>query len=157
MNGPRLVTATFAAMTQRPDALIGSSRSGPFLGQGIYNLSSWHQTLHERMRPGSTALFFIHLHNSGNVPDVYSVFGTGPTPDVLVRYFVGTLQITREVRAGSYAVAAGIGGSRGLRVEVTVPSRAALGSSFAFSLIVSSQGDPAKKDAVRGVVSVAKA
>ena len=152
----RTVTATFARIAYRPDSSIGASRRGPFIGGGVYGVSAWHETLHARVGRFRAVGFIVRLANHGDAPDVFRVHGTPASRGFRIRYFAGSHQVTREVLSGRYVVGIRVGGFTGLRVKVTALGAAKVGATLPFSVLVTSDGNPSRKDAVKGVVTVEK-
>jgi hypothetical protein len=120
------VTATFAP-NQRPDALL-SLGTGPFAGNGIYNLTGAGQTISLRQTIGTTRTFRVRVQNDGMVSDSFSIVGPGSSAGFQVSYWVGSTDITSRVTSGAYrSVMLTPGGAATITLVVKVPKGTPVG------------------------------
>ena len=142
-------SAAFGVLSNyRPDALIGGKKTGPFVGNGVYNTSGASQTLVKKVARGSTLTFWVQVQNDGGLSDTYSLKGPGAPPGFTVVYKVGTATVTTGVKAGTYHHLLGSHASFLLQVIVGVKAATAVGKTFKPMVTVASLGGATKKDAV---------
>lgn len=70
---------------QRPDVLVRSGRSGPWLGDDIYNTTGARQTSTASVRPGGSATFSFKYQNDGD-GDTTRIRGSASNSQFLVTY-----------------------------------------------------------------------
>jgi hypothetical protein len=143
------------AIHHRPDGRIGLSSSGPFTGNGIYNITGARQHLHQTVARRHQFIFYLRFENDGNVADRYGLHGLGAPPGFVVVYRDGTGDVTHVIEDGSYRVDLAPGAQLYLQVVVKVKSGAAAGRTFDDKVLVTSRNDPTKRDAVIATTKVA--
>jgi hypothetical protein len=132
----------------RPDALIGGAKTGPFRGNGVYNLTGTSQTFARAVTPGTTSTFWIEVQNDGNLTDTFSLKGPAAPAGFTVTYKVGTTGETAAVEGGAYRQLLGSHASFLLQVIVGVKTTTSAGTTFAPKVTVASRGNVTKKDVV---------
>jgi hypothetical protein len=137
-----------AVSTFRPDAMIGLTRSGPWIGGRVYNTSGVRQTLLRNVVRGRSSTSWVKIQNRGNVADTFSLKGPAATAGFTVTYKVGSSTKTAAVEAGTYSKTLESGSFFFMKVIVGVKGSTAVGKSFHGRLLVSSLGKPTKQDAV---------
>jgi hypothetical protein len=104
-----------------PDVMIRNRNETAFLGDNLYTNNGVGQTKCQGVRNGIKAVYVIRVQNDGTRQDSYRVRGTPGATNWIVRYFVGSKEVTAQVcsapgwSTGELAPAA----TRGLRAEVT--------------------------------------
>ncbi len=139
-----------AAFVAKPDGLIRLG-AGAFVGNDIYNATGAGQSRTRSAAKGKTMTFGISIQNDGNGADSFTVKAAGAVARAFtVKYFQGTTDVTAAVVAGSCTTPALAPGATCLiTAKVAVRSTAASGSKVTRLVTVTSNGDNAKKDAVK--------
>lgn len=136
--------------TVRPDALLKRAPAGTFVGADRYGTDGTGQTLRSSLAAGSTATFVARLENDGDATGPLTVHADGATSAFAVRYLVGGVDVTRAVRAGTFASAPVASGSFvRLTVRVTARTSAPPGATLSRLITVGSPSSPGNADAVR--------
>jgi hypothetical protein len=152
MDQAKFVTATFAPITFRPDALLGSAANGLWTGDGVYSMAGTDETLSLIAARGTTATFYVAAQNDGNVADALSVRGPGSVAGLSVRYFDGASDVTASVVQGSYSTGQlAASAARVLRVTVAIAHSVRRGTVSSWLVQVGSHG---LADAVDATVTV---
>ena len=136
--------------THRPDAQIGASTAGPWLGNGVYNVTGSGQSLLRTVARGSSGSFWMRVQNDGNVRDTFSMKAPAAPAGFTVTYKVGTTTMTAAVVAGTYERALAAGSTFKIHVIIGVKHTAAVGAVFHAKMLATSAGDATKKDAIVG-------
>jgi hypothetical protein len=154
-GGATDVHEVFFPVSARPDALVKLSGETEYLGNNVYNATGSSQTKDASAPPGETRSFNLRFQNDAPVTDSFQIQGTGDQPGFGVRYFARTTDVTAAIVSGTYSMTnVPAGGSRQLRVEVTVEPGAPSGTVGSWLVTVSSQRLPVKLDAVKALVTV---
>lgn len=135
-----------AAMTiaSRPDARIGTTRAGPFIGGGVYSSTGAGEVQKVAVQRGRQRTLFVGLHNEGVKAGTFTVKGTGRAEGYTVTYFRGKTDVTSKVKSGTFATSRlGPGSSSTLKMVVRLSRKSANVASF----LVTARGGPS--DAVR--------
>ncbi len=151
------VTRNFALSARanaQPDGRIKKG-SGRNVGNDIYNADAAGQTKTASKSPGTWTTFKISIQNDGGVTDKFSVAPSGSSvTGYVIRYFVGTADVTTAVTSGSFQTAPlGPGAIYVLKAKVKTKSSAAKGSSINRLITITSAADSDRIDAVQFVVS----
>lgn len=137
----------------QPDALVRRWRETTYVGEDVYNWDSLGQTRVALVPPNGRARFGVRIENDGEVADDLAVKGIPDTPRFLIRYFVGTTDVSPAVRAGTFRfTAVPPGAGRLLRVEVTSRPGTPEGAKVAVTVAVRSADHVAFRDRVKAVV-----
>ena len=137
---------------RQPDGQIALG-AGALVGKGVYNGNGAGQTVHTTVDKSRTATFKIKIRNDGFSADTFTVKGPGSSGPFKPRYFSGTTNITAAVVAGTYSPGpVGPGGSRTIKLEVTVSPSATVGAVRSFLVSATSTGAGAPEDAVKATV-----
>lgn len=142
-----------------PDAMlrrVSPSVITPFIGRDVSGIDGVDQTLEAAVLPGKTAVFSIRVRNIATVIGSFTLSVVGENDSaVVVSVFDGTLNITDQVKAGTYIVAdLPPGKSKTFKLRAVVTSNAAYGSRYGIVATTKSVGDPTQLDAVRAMVKV---
>jgi hypothetical protein len=142
----------------QPDGKIKVSGTATFVGNDVYNTTGASQTRTANAKRGVSKVFVLQWQNDGTAADDFALKGPGSNAKFTVKYLAGatgTTNITAQVVAGTYVTTSvPVGGSRTIRVVVTVKASAIIGSSRIVLVTATSQADGAAKDAVKAVVRV---
>jgi hypothetical protein len=155
-----VVNAKAAANEQRidpyrGDGLIKKSGATNYLGNNVYNTTGANQTTTARKYRGSKAVFDIKVQNDGTAPDTFKLKGPGGGAAFGVHYYAGTTNITTAVENGTYKMGnLAPGGSRTVRLVITVKSGATIGAVRSWLVSVTSTHDATRRDAVKARVRV---
>ncbi|MEA2623560.1 MAG: hypothetical protein QOH61_2470 [Chloroflexota bacterium] len=137
---------------QRPDARIGTSASGPFVGNDVYNATAAGQQKSVSVARGSSRTLYLDIQNDGRVSGRLLLKGTGAASGFTVKYVRGTTNVTSAVLAGTYLTPTLAPGARvGLKLVVTLAASTA--SSATFKVVASSQPGTPVVDAVKAKVN----
>jgi hypothetical protein len=143
---------------RQPDNLVKASGDASYLGEGIFNITAAGQTRSVTVKPGGAATFIVEVQNDGSATDSFTLAGTNSTSALSVKYYTGSsggTNITPGVTAGTYTIPnLAAGGSTLFHFTVTAARKTASGTSNGFLVTTTSQGNPAAKDAVEGLVTV---
>ncbi len=147
-TGSATITATFDA--DQPDALIGTSQTGLFAGNGVYNTTGSGQTKAIKVKRGKTGTLFERIQNDGAAPLTLRLHGTGSAKGFTVHYLFGKKDVTAAVKAGTYEVVAlPPGGSLLLKLTVKVSTTAKLGAVGSFLLAATNTSHTSFVDAAK--------
>ena len=142
----------------RPDGKIKLATDASYLGNNVYNTTGVNQTRTVKARRGATKTFNIAVQNDGNSVDSFKLKGRGSTTEFTVKYLAGlsgTTNITTAVVNGTYTMSnVGAGGTKYIRMRITVRSAADIGDVFGRLVTATSTHATTVKDAVKGVVKV---
>lgn len=137
---------------RRPDGMIRKSSESSFAGNNIYNSTGSQQTESATGGRGQTRTYVIQFQNDGSRRDTILVRGPGSSSAFQVKYLQGasgSTDITTQVVNGSYAFSnVPVGGSRTIRIVVTVRSTAPNGAIFNALLTARSQTNASAVDSV---------
>lgn len=139
---------TVDAESHRPDGQIATGTT--YVGNGVYNSNGKNQTKTLKASPGQTVTFKIRIENDGSDTDPYTVLGTASGKGYVAKYLSGSTDITAQVKAGTYTVNLGPGGSRVLTLKVKLKASAV--ASRAFLVKATSTHSPTTVDAVKAIV-----
>jgi hypothetical protein len=147
------VTHTYTVAVRRPDGRIRLGANGATAGDGRYNLSGAGQTRTAIAARGEHATFFVTVQNDGTHREAFRVKGQPSTSKYAIQYLSGGVDITAEVRNGTYRTPVlAPGAIRTIKVVVTIGTRAPTGSQVDRLVTVGSVSDPSVKDVVRFIV-----
>ena len=138
--------------SRQPDGQIAVG-TGAFVGNNVYNTNAANQTRSLTVQRTQTGTFPIRISNDGLSPDTFTVKGAGTSGAFTATYFIGAVDVTARVVAGTYAINnLAAGASRTLTLKVKVGSGAVVGSSKSFLVTTTSTGRGTPKDAVKATV-----
>lgn len=156
------VSRSFSVNTAGPgkaDGHIRKANESTFIGNNVYSSSGAGQTKSAMAARRKSKTFVIRLQNDASFADRLLVSGPGTSsPAYTVKYFAGasgSTDITAQVLAGTYTtnqVAAG--GTRTIRVVISVKPSAAHGAAFGVLVVVRSQSNATSTDSVNAEVTV---
>ncbi len=138
--------------SRKPDGRIRLGTSGPLAGNNVYNTTGAGQTRTGSAARGATITYGVSIQNDSTTSaDRFKVKATGAaTSQYTVTYLSGVTDITSAVVAGTYLTPfLAPGGSYLITVRVKVRSNAAVGSSVARLVTLTSVANPSKRDAVK--------
>lgn len=150
-GGDTLASYVAAYALRLPDAMIGGTRTGRFVGNNVYRASGAGEVRSVTVARGTNDVAYVKVQNDGLVAASFKIKGTGGATGITARYFIGSTNITADVRAGTYAT-----GSIAPRGSVVITLRMSVAHSSASKATLtttarSQAGTPA--DAVRAVVT----
>src|SRR5262245_45665914 len=96
-----VVAPSPASASGRPDAVIRMPGESAPLGNGVYNSTAAHQTILRQIGRTAQAVYYVELQNDGRLPGDLRVRGGAHTVRFRVRYYVGSQDVTRLVKAGA--------------------------------------------------------
>jgi hypothetical protein len=141
--------------TYQPDASIGSTWKGSFSGVGIFNSTGAQQRLTLKRNRGGAGWYCVRVTNSATAKDSFAILGPGGSRRFSVRYYLGDVNITKLVTAGSYVTPVLDSGSTlRLRISIAASSRARVGATFAALVLATSESLGTRVDAVRAAAAV---
>jgi hypothetical protein len=142
----------------RPDAAVKLKQDSSYVGFDTYNTTAAHQIRTVQTKRQTTETFDIAVRNRRSVVDAFRLKGQGSTTNFAVKYLAGlrgTTNITNAVEAGIYTLTTvAAGGTKYLRLRITVRGTAKIGSTFGRLVTVRSVHASVAKDAVKGVLNV---
>jgi hypothetical protein len=152
-GGDPLADGAASYLVERPDARIGTSPTGPFLGNNVYNAKAGtkqHKTV--SLAPGAShATFYLDIQNDGKLPDVFRLKGTGGATGFTARYYNAGQEVTHAVIVGDFTTPSlAPGASFLLRMVVTLAAPTAATATY---LITASSQPGARVDAVKATVN----
>jgi hypothetical protein len=154
LDADRSLAATFAA-SYRPGAMIRRSDQTAYRGRWVIDPSAGsRQTVGAKAARGERASFVVRLVNDGALADAVAIAGTGDRGGATIRYLRGGEDVTPAIEDGSLVADLAPGADELLRVVVTVGPTAKIGAQRAWTIAVTSVGDPSAADAVRAEVEV---
>jgi hypothetical protein len=135
----------------RPDARIGTSFSGPFVGNDVYSSTAAGETKTISVARGNTRTLFLNLQHDGIIDEVATPEATGSATGFSVKYFFGNEDVTSQIKNGGLGFGfSQPGDSFTIRMVVKLSKTSANVGSFLVKL-KSQPGGPAP-DAVRAIV-----
>jgi alpha-tubulin suppressor-like RCC1 family protein len=145
-----------APASARPDGQISAARAGPFRGDDVYNLNGWKQTLRMNLIPGATARFFVRLENDGASPDHFFLSAPRGPRRFKIQFLRRGVEITQEIRRGTYWIAVGSGMTKGIHIRITARAHATFppGIGVGEPLRIESGENSKLIDVVRAAVTV---
>jgi hypothetical protein len=149
-GGDSLARFLSAYALRLPDALIGASSTGSFVGNNVYRPTGAGEVRSVTVARGHSVTSFVKIQNDGLVSASFTMKGTGGATGIAAHYYRGTTNITADVQAGTYSTPSiAARASVLLRLVVTVANSS--GSAATITTTARSQtGTP--PDAARVVV-----
>ena len=152
-GGDQLARLLSAYALRQPDAAIGATTTGSFIGNNVYSAVGTGEVRTVRVHRRHSTTAYVRIQNDGLAAASFSISGTGHATGFSVRYFRGSTEITSAVRAGTYTLPSLAPRSSTLvRMSVHV-ARAGASAVLFLTSIRSQSGTP--HDAVRFVVKAA--
>lgn len=137
----------------QPDAMIRRKRDSAYVGDDLHDTGGIGQTVAASLRRQGRATFLVRVQNDGPVTDTFAVLGSSHTLEFKVRYYRGTNDATRSVKAGTNRVRnLAPGESRVIRAVVEAKPGARVGSRYWLRVAALSVTDPGRRDLVRANV-----
>ncbi|HEY2271356.1 MAG TPA: hypothetical protein VGH30_01175 [Jatrophihabitantaceae bacterium] len=134
-----------------PDNTIGRTRTGHFVGNGVYSATGAGEARTLTIKRGKTKSCYVKIQNDGLVAASFTISGHGDAHGIEAHYFRGSTNVTAGVRAGTYSTASIPARSFVLlRVKVSVAHSSADSTTFVVTAR-STAGSP--PDAVRALVT----
>lgn len=103
--GPRSTALSVIAGVPRPDALVGTSKTAPFVGDGVYfpSMDGNPQVISQPVARGASVSAFVRVQNDRAGADSFQIKGEASgSGGYTVRYYRGRTDITDQVVAGTY-------------------------------------------------------
>lgn len=150
-GGDPLADAIGSHLILRPDARIGTSAAGPFVGNNVYSSSGSGQAKAITVQRGHSGTVYVDLQNDGLTPDTLKVTGPGGSNGFSLTYFHGATNVTSQVLAGTFST-----GSLAPQAHLTlrVAVHVAAGSASSGTFLISARSQPGVPvDAVKAVVN----
>jgi hypothetical protein len=133
-----------------PDAAIGDTSTGPFVGNAVYSATGLGEARTFTITRGSSKNCYVRIQNDGLVAASYTIKGTGGAQGITAHYFQGSTDVTPAVLAGTQATGSiPARGSLVLRVKLSIASAGSATTTFVVTA-TSQTGSP--PDAVRALV-----
>ncbi len=88
---------------RQPDASIGATSTGHFVGGNVYSATGAGETRSVTITRGKSATSYVKIQNDGLVAATFKITGTGGVNGIAAHYFRGATNITAGVRNGTYA------------------------------------------------------
>jgi hypothetical protein len=149
-GGDTLANRIASHSLRLPDASIGGTTTGHFVGGNVYSSTGAGEVRSMHVNRGHTGSAFMQIQNDGLVPASFQLKGTGAAQGFAVHYFAGASNITADVLAGTYSTPIIAPRSHVLlRMNVSVAHSSAATATF-IATYRSTSGTP--HDAVRAVV-----
>ena len=150
-GGDSFADAAASYLMQRPDARIGTSAAGPFIGNNIYSATAARERKTISVARGAKGTFFVDVQNDGKLPDALRLIGTGGATGFTVKYYSGPTNVTAAVLAGTFTTPRLAPGAR-FSLKLVVKLAATTASTATFLIKASSRpGVPV--DAVKATVN----
>jgi hypothetical protein len=150
-------TVTIRASDQQPDVLVGTRAAGPYVGNNVYNRTGAGQTRTVSAHRGQTRTFYVRIANDGNARNAFSVRGSAAVAGSTVRYFAGTVDITRPMRSTSgRPVSLAPTASTTVAVKIKIGAKAVFGSVKYATVRATWVGDVTRTDVVMARVKVVR-
>ena len=141
-GGDTLAQYLAAYSLRQPDAAIGATSTGSFVGNNVYSATGVGEARSVTVKRGRHSTSYLKIQNDGLVSASFHVKGTGGATGVTVHYYSGTRNVTAAVRAGTYATGdISARASKLLRVVVTVAKSSATRATFT-TTCTSTSGTP---------------
>ena len=149
-GGDTLANRIASHALRLPDASIGGTATGHFVGGNVYSSTGAGEVRNVHINRGHSDSVFLQIQNDGLVPASFQLKGTGAAQGFAVHYFAGASNITADVLAGTYSTPSIAPRSHLLvRMNVSVAHSSASSATFV-ATYRSTSGTP--HDAVRAVV-----
>jgi trimeric autotransporter adhesin len=130
-GGDTLARFVAAYALRQPDASIGATSTGSFVGNNVYSSTGSGETRTVTVTRGHSATAYVKIQNDGLVAATFKLTGTGSATGLSVHYFRGSTNITSAVRAGTYALPPLTARSNTVvRMVVTVAKSSASSATF---------------------------
>ena len=152
-GGDNLAKGIAQSPIRQPDAKIGTSAGGSFVGNGIYSATASGESKSITVRRGNHATFYLKVENDGLVGDSYVLHASGRAKGFTGTYSVAGTNVTSKINSGSYRTGTLMPGGS-LTVKLVVSVAKAAGRSASFLIDGTEAGVPT--DAVKAVVKAKK-
>ena len=148
-GGDTLAQDIASSPIRQPDAKIGKSSTGSFVGNGIYSGTAAGESLSVTVTRGKKGTLYLEFENDGLVNDSYRLHATGGATGFTPTYTVAGTNVTSQIKAGTY-VTATIPPAGTVTVKLVVGVAISAGSSASFLVKATESG--VKADAVKAVI-----
>ena len=146
-GGDTLARSLASYSLRQPDASIGATSTGPFVGNNVYSATGVGEVRSVTVKHRGHSTSYVRIQNDGLVTASFRVKGIGGATGIAARYYRGTTNVTSAVRAGTYATGnIAARASILLRVVVSVARSSAARTTFT-TTCTSTSGTP--RDATR--------
>jgi hypothetical protein len=125
-GGDTLAKFLAAYAVYQPDALIGATSTGSFVGNNKYSSTGYGEVRNVTVTRGHSVTSYVKIQNDGLDTINFAITTLGGATGITARYFHGTTEITAGVRNGTYTTP--LIAARGfilLRLVVTVANSSA--------------------------------
>ncbi|MCK5578512.1 MAG: DUF11 domain-containing protein, partial [Planctomycetes bacterium] len=153
-------TTTIVGTAYQLDLQIKGDTDPNYLGDDIRNLDATNQIKSRGILAGQTTTYYIRYENDGNTGDNFTISGTAGDADWTVKYFdalSGGNDITASVTDGTgWQPINPIpkGATKDILLSITADPALALNETKDIYIMAISNGDVAKQDVVKAVVTV---
>jgi hypothetical protein len=125
-GGDTLAKYLAAYAVYQPDALIGATSTGSFVGNNKYSATGYGEVRNVTVTRGHTVTSYVKIQNDGLATINFAITTLGGATGITARYYRGTTEITAGVRNGTYTTPLlAARGSILIRLEVHVASTSA--------------------------------
>ena len=153
----QVLSLSAVAPSGRPDCRVRLLSESKLLGNNVYNTNGAGQTRATTTTATSTT-FVFSVQNDSTSADTLTVSAPGSSTGFTARYLQGlsgSTDITAAVVAGTYRTASLTPGAvKSVRLQVTVATGTAAGTSRTWLAIVGSVADPSTQDACAAQLTV---
>jgi hypothetical protein len=145
-------------MVRQPDGTIRLQADASAIGDGTYNTTGAGQTRSISSARGTIRWFVVRVQNDGEVPDAFTIQGTGSLSGFVGRYFLGTsgtaTELTSAIVGGTYSTGTlAPGQDHVFRLRVFVQQGAPIGATGTWSIRATSAGNGTRADVVMAQVT----
>jgi hypothetical protein len=151
-GGDHYASYLAAYALRQPDAAIGATAHGHFVGNNVYSSTGAGEVHKVTLNAGERATSYVRIQNDGLVPASFTIRGTGGGNGIHLRYFNGAKNVTSAVRGGTYATGT-IAARSSVSLRVEIESSKTHTGTTTFLTVVHSQS-ATTPDAVRLTVKV---
>jgi N-acetylneuraminic acid mutarotase len=153
----QVLSLTTTPPSGQPDCRVRLLSESKLLGNGVYNTTGVGQT-RAVTTTATVTTFVFSLQNDSTSTDTLTMSAPGSATRFTARYLAGlsgSTDITAAVTAGSYrTVALAPGATRSVRLQVTVASGTASGTSMTWLATIGSVASPSTHDACAARITV---
>lgn len=149
-GGDSLSRYLSAYALRQPDAAVGATATGHFVGNNVYSAAGTGEVRHVTITRGTRKTSYVKIQNDGLVAASFTLKGTGGARGFAVHYFHGSTNVTTAVRAGTYSTGSIAARSSIVLRLVVRPSRSSAATATFTTTAHSQAGTPS--DAVRVAV-----
>jgi hypothetical protein len=148
-GGDTLARAIASSPIRQPDAKIGKTLTGSFVGNGVYSGTAAGESMSINVTRGKKGTLYLKFENDGLVNDSYLLHATGSATGFTPTYTVAGANVTSQIKAGSYTTGTLLPGGT-ITVKLVVGVSRSAGNSASFLIKATANGVPT--DAVKAVI-----